>query len=73
MPFGKIKNAGMDIPLGLSMAMAQNPSVLSLFEGLDNDEMKALAGIRPEGSTDMLGKINGLYSAADSFGRTRMF
>ena len=45
----------------------------SLFENLDNDEIRSLAGIRPEGGTDFFGQISGLYSAADSFGRTRMF
>lgn len=73
MPIGNIKNNGMDIPLGLSMVMAQNPTVLPLFESLDNDEIKSLAGIRPKGSTDLFGQVAGLYNAADSFGRTRMF
>ena len=73
MPFRKTNNTGMDIPLGLSMAMAQNPSVLSLFESLDNSELKSLAGITDGASTDMHGRVNGLYSAADSFGRARMF
>ena len=73
MPMRKLNNAGMDIPLGLSMVMAQNPTVLPLFESLDNDEIKSLAGIRPEGSADLFGQVAGLYNAADSFGRTRMF
>ena len=73
MPLKSNNSTGMDIPLGLSMAMAQNPSVLSLFESLDNDEIKALAGIRTDADTDMLGRVNGLYSAQDSFGRIRMF
>lgn len=68
-----ISSAGMDIPLGLSMVMAQNPSVMSLFESLDNEELKSLAGIRTEGSTDLFGQVSGLYSAQDSFGRARMF
>ena len=73
MPLKSSNSSGMDIPLGLSMAMAQNPSVLSLFESLDNEELRSLAGIRPEGSTDLFGQVSGLYSAQDSFGRARMF
>ena len=68
-----ISSAGMDIPLGLSMVMAQNPSVMSLFESLDNEELKSLAGIRAEGSTDLFGQVSVLYSAQGSFGRARMF
>lgn len=62
-----------DIPLGLSMAMAQNPSVFDIFETLDNNERRSLAGLADGKSTDILGRVNGLYQASDSFGRTRMF
>ena len=73
LPMISRRSTSMDIPLGLSMAMAQNPSVLSIFESLDNSELRALAGIRNEAATDMNGRVNGLYDAADSFGRIRMF
>ena len=73
MPIKNIDQCGMDIPLGLSMAIAQNPTVWHIFESLDNSELKALAGISDKSGTDMNGRVNGLYSAADSFGRVRMF
>ncbi len=62
-----------DIPLGLSMAMAQNPSVLPMFDKLGNDEIRSLAGLDSADSTDMFGLKLSAYPAADSFGRTRMF
>ena len=73
MPLKTMKTSSMDIPLGLSMAMAQNPSLLPVFESLENSELKAIAGITGSDKADMNGKVNGLYSAADSFGRIRMF
>lgn len=73
MPLKTMKTSSMDIPLGLSMAMAQNPSLLPVFESLDNSELKAIAGITGADKADMNGKVNGLYSASDSFGRIRMF
>ena len=73
MPLKTMKTSSMDIPLGLSMAMAQNPSLLPVFESLENSELKAIAGITGADKADMNGKVNGLYSAADSFGRIRMF
>ena len=66
------RNESFDIPLGLSMAMAQNPSVFEVFESLDNEERKSLAGLQSKESADLTGRIRGIYPLSDSFGRTRM-
>lgn len=73
MPIINTNRNGMDIPLILSMAMAQNPSALPMFEALDNDTLKTIAGISDKSQADIHGRINGLYSAADTLGRARMF
>ena len=73
MPIRSNADKFTDIPLGLSMAMAQNPSVLPMFERLDNKEIRSLAGLDSAGNTDMFHFKLSAYPAADSFGRTRMF
>ena len=52
---------------------SSKPVSQQIFESLDSGEIKALAGLCDTAQTDMNGRINGLYAAADSFGRVRMF
>ncbi|MCR5815837.1 MAG: hypothetical protein K6F91_03020 [Ruminococcus sp.] len=73
MPLLSHSSITADVPLGLSIAIEKDPSVLQIFESLDSGEIKALAGLCDTAQTDMNGRINGLYAAADSFGRVRMF